>query len=82
MIKSSPLAEATFLLDSIIDDSLDCQEQILRRDLSHLPDFANWLEKIISVKNKVSAQFYNQLESLITSLRPPKPMPVQSFSSN
>ena len=62
MIKSSPLCEAVTLLDSIIDDSLDCQERILRQDLNQVPDFATCLEKIITVKNKVSAQFYKQLE--------------------
>ena len=59
MIKTSPLAEAALLLDNIIDDSLDCQERLLRNDLSQVPDFASCLEKIITIKNKVSAQFYN-----------------------
>ena len=77
MIKSSPLLEAAALLDSIIDDSLDCQERILRQSVCQVPDFATCLEKIITVKNKVSASFYNQLELFITSLRPPKQSPIQ-----
>ena len=55
MIKSSPLVEAAALLDSIIDESLDCQEKILRQNLCQVPDFAICLEKIITVKNRVSA---------------------------
>jgi len=82
MLKSNPLAEAVCLLDGIIDDSLECQEQMVRKKLQQLPDFAAFLEKIISVKNKVSSQFYNQLEKLISSLRPPKILPVASMGSN
>ena len=82
MLKAKPLSEAVSLLDSIIDDSLDCQEQIVRSKFDTLPDFANCLEKIICVKNKVSSQFYSQLESLILSLRPPKPTPAISIGSS
>jgi len=82
MFKSSSLTEAANLLDSIIDDSLDCQERMLRDQISQLPDFATCLEKIITLKNKVSAQFYNQLETLISSLRPPKITPPPSFGSS
>lgn len=70
MPKLSPLSEAASLMDQIIDESLDCQEQILRQNLRQIPDFAKLLERILSIKNKVSTHFYNQLESLITSLRP------------
>jgi hypothetical protein len=66
MRQSSPLAEAVYLLDCIIDDSLDCQEQLYRQKLKKEPDFeiclsnfATRLEKIISVKYKVSTAFYS-----------------------
>jgi hypothetical protein len=75
------LEEARSCIDSIIDESLDCQEQIIKGGIAQLLDFTRPLDNIISLKRKVSDQFYRQLESQITQLRPVVISPVATTGS-
>ena len=53
------IIEARNCIDKFIDEALDLQEKIFRGAISHLTDFSNSLEQILTLKNKVSNQFFS-----------------------
>ncbi len=60
---SALMCEARCLLDSVIDESLKCQEEILRKSTNGVPEFAKSFEKIIDVSKKVTESFFKVLET-------------------
>lgn len=65
----SLMQEARLCMDIIIDESLDCQDNILNNNITGVIDFGRSLKTIFDLRNKVSDALFKVLESQITSLK-------------
>ena len=72
------IGEARLLLDSLIDDSLTCQEQLLSGQITTAKDLSHFINRIIDIKLKSSQALFKCIEDEIRQpLAPaPKPQPI------
>lgn len=60
------MEESRLLIDSIIDESLELQENMHRQRINRVVDFAKVLDKIINFESKVTSSLYEQLTEHIS----------------